>query len=62
LQDLTLDHRTSGGHVLDVIIDEAKLTADITPAFLMALPLGDDAFYTLDLSGNVEDETEKVEK
>lgn len=61
LHFLTSD-RISGGHVLDVVIDEATLTVDITPAFLMLLPLGDDAFYTLDLSADVEDETEKVEK
>ena len=32
LHFLTSD-RTSGGHVLDVVIDEATLTVDITPAF-----------------------------
>ena len=61
LHFLTSDH-TSGGHVLDVVIDEATLTVDVTPAFLMLLPLGNDAFYTLDLSSDVEDETKKVEK
>jgi len=61
LHFLTED-RTSGGHVLEVVIEEATLTVDVTSAFLLSLPVGDSAFYALDLTSDTEEATEKVEK
>jgi len=61
LHFLTSD-RTGGGHVLEMVIEDAVLTIDVTPAFLLSLPLGDSAFYMLDLSSDTQDATERVEK
>jgi acetolactate decarboxylase len=61
LHFLTSD-RTGGGHVLEMVIEDAVLTIDVTPAFLLSLPLGDSTFYMLDLSSDTQDATERVEK
>lgn len=60
LHFLTED-RTGGGHVLELVIEDAQLTVDVTPTFVLVLPLGDDAFYTLDLDVDTQDATEAVE-
>jgi acetolactate decarboxylase len=54
--------RTAGGHVLDLVIANATLMVDITPTFVLELPLGNEPFYTIDLSEDIEQATEAVEK
>lgn len=61
LHFLTSD-QTGGGHVLEVVIEQATLTIDVTPAFLLSLPPGDSAFNILDLGSDTQAATERVEK
>ncbi|WP_067075374.1 acetolactate decarboxylase [Methanoculleus horonobensis] len=52
--------RTAGGHVLDMVMAEGTVQVDTTMNFTMALPSGGD-FLTVDLSGDLSDDLEKVE-
>jgi acetolactate decarboxylase len=61
LHFLTADKK-AGGHILDFTVQEAKLTIDETPNFLMLLPGEGSDFYKLDLSGNKATDIQKAEK
>jgi acetolactate decarboxylase len=52
--------RTAGGHVLDMTLAEGTVQIDTTANFTMALPSGGD-FWTVDLSGDLSEDLEKVE-
>ena len=52
----------AGGHILDIKVQKATVYIDETPDFLMQLPGAGSDFYKLDLSGNTQEELEKVEK
>jgi len=52
--------RTAGGHVLDMVMAEGTVQVDTTMNFTMALPSGGD-FLTVDLSGDLSEDLEKVE-
>lgn len=54
------DDRTAGGHVLDMILAEGTVQIDTTANFTMALPSGGD-FWTVDLSGDLSEDLERVE-
>ncbi len=53
--------RTAGGHLLDMTVTEGSVQVDTTTNFSMALPLRGD-FWTVDLSGDLSDDLERVEK
>ncbi len=53
--------RTAGGHLLDMTVTEGSVQVDTTTNFTMALPLRGD-FWTVDLSGDLSDDLERVEK
>ncbi|MCE5338640.1 MAG: acetolactate decarboxylase [Methanomicrobiaceae archaeon] len=53
--------RTAGGHLLDMTVTEGSVQVDITTNLTMALPLNGD-FWTVDLSGDLSDDLEQVEK
>jgi acetolactate decarboxylase len=53
--------KQSGGHVIDFQIQNAKTEIDATPGFYMELPANMD-FYRIDLTGNKQDDLNKVEK
>jgi acetolactate decarboxylase len=60
LHFITAD-RTAGGHLLDITVPESSsVQVDITANFTMVLPAGD--FLTVDLSGDLSDDLERVEK
>ncbi len=52
--------RAAGGHLLDMTVAEGSVQIDTTTNFTMALPLGGD-FWTVDLSGDLSDDLERVE-
>jgi len=52
----------SGGHVLEFTIKQAVISVDYTSEFLMILPGEESDFYKLDLTGDSQDEIDKVEK
>jgi len=60
LHFLTADKR-SGGHVLELVISQAKVEIDDTPVFSVILP-NDRAFYTADLSRDQQADVEKIER
>lgn len=53
--------RTCGGHLLDVDVDEAVVSIDITSEFYLDLPLNGD-FLNADLGGDKTGALEKVER
>lgn len=55
------EDRKAGGHVLEIQVDNAIAQLDITPGFAMELPTSGD-FYSVDLSGDLQEELEKIEK
>jgi acetolactate decarboxylase len=61
LHFLTTDCK-AGGHVLDFAIKQATASVDYTSEFFMILPGEESDFYKLDLSGDNQEELEKVEK
>ncbi|PKL62551.1 MAG: acetolactate decarboxylase [Methanomicrobiales archaeon HGW-Methanomicrobiales-2] len=53
--------RSAGGHLLDMTVPEGcSVQIDMTPNFSMVLPAGD--FLAVDLSGDLSEELERVEK
>lgn len=52
--------RAAGGHVLEMTVAEGTVQVDTTMNFTMALPSGGD-FLTVDLSGDLSEDLEKVE-
>ncbi|MGV8175293.1 MAG: acetolactate decarboxylase [Methanothrix sp.] len=55
------EDRKAGGHILEIQVDNATAQMDITPGFAMELPTSGD-FYNVDLSGDLQEELEKIEK
>lgn len=55
-------NRNAGGHVLDFIVKQAVISVDYTSEFLMILPGEESDFYELDLTGDSQEEIEKIEK
>lgn len=53
--------RTGGGHLLDMTVAKGSVQLDATANLTMVLPPGGD-FWTVDLSGNLSDDLEQVEK
>jgi len=54
--------RTAGGHLLDITVPEGSgVQVDVTANFSMALPATED-FWTVDLSGDLSEDLERVEK
>jgi acetolactate decarboxylase len=54
--------RSAGGHLLDMTVPEGcSVQLDMTSNFTMALPASGD-FWTVDLSGDLSDDLERVEK
>ena len=53
--------RKAGGHILDLALGEALVELDLTPNIFMALPTAGD-FFSLDLTGDLSSDLEKVEK
>ncbi|MFA5317057.1 MAG: acetolactate decarboxylase [Dehalococcoidales bacterium] len=54
--------RDAGGHVLEFKVQQAVVSVDYTPDFLMILPDEESDFYKIDLSQDKEGELEKAEK
>ncbi len=55
------EDRKAGGHILEIQVANATVQVDITPGFAMELPTSGD-FYSVDLSGDLQEELEKIEK
>jgi acetolactate decarboxylase len=55
------EDRKAGGHILEIQVENATVQMDITPGFAMELPTSGD-FYNVDLSGDLQEELEKIEK
>jgi acetolactate decarboxylase len=54
--------RTAGGHLLDITVPEGcSVQVDVTANFSMVLPAAGD-FWTVDLSGDLSEDLERVEK
>jgi len=56
------DGQDAGGHVLEFKVHQASVMIDATSGFLLILPDRDSGFYEVDLSGNMQEEVDKVEK
>jgi acetolactate decarboxylase len=61
LHFLTADLQ-AGGHVLELTLDNASVSIDSTPEFLMILPDKNSDFYKQNLTGGSTEDIEKVEK
>ena len=59
--DFITGDRKAGGHILDLALGEALVELDLTPNIFMALPAAGD-FFSLDLTGDLSSDLEKVEK
>jgi acetolactate decarboxylase len=55
------DDRKAGGHILDLRVEGAEVALDVTPNIFMALPTAGD-FYDVDLSRDLQEDLERVEK
>ena len=55
------EDRKAGGHILDIQVANATAQVDVTPGFAMQLPSSGD-FYEVDLTGDLQEELEKIEK
>ncbi|HOO53399.1 MAG TPA: acetolactate decarboxylase [Methanothrix sp.] len=55
------DDRKAGGHILDLRVEGAEVDLDLTPNIFMALPTAGD-FFSVDLTGDLSSDLEKVEK
>jgi acetolactate decarboxylase len=53
--------RTTGGHVLDLALEDTPVVLDITPRFMVVLPESGD-FTEMDLSGNLSQELAELEQ
>ncbi|MDK2990122.1 MAG: acetolactate decarboxylase [Methanoculleus sp.] len=53
--------RAAGGHLLDMTLTEGTVQLGTTTNFTMRLPVGGD-FWMVDLSGDLSDDLERVEK
>jgi acetolactate decarboxylase len=60
LHAISMD-RTYGGHILDLMLENATVELDITPGFRMDLPASGD-FMGMDLTGEFSGELEVVEQ
>jgi acetolactate decarboxylase len=60
LHFITAD-RKAGGHILEIQVANATAQVDITPGFALELPTSGD-FYDVDLSHDLQEELEKIEK
>ncbi len=52
---------TRGGHVLKVSVDSAVASLDVTPGFVLALPMYDADFQNMDLSRNMDEAIHRAE-
>jgi acetolactate decarboxylase len=52
----------AGGHILNFTVTQATAYVDYTPQMLLILPEGDSDFYTLDLSGDDQEQIEEIER
>lgn len=55
------EDRKAGGHILEIQVANATAQVDVTPGFAMQLPSSGD-FYGVDLSRDLQEELEKIEK
>ena len=55
------EDRKAGGHILDIQVANATAQVDVTAGFAMQLPSSGD-FYEVDLTGDLQEELEKIEK
>jgi acetolactate decarboxylase len=55
------EDRKAGGHILEIQVDNATAQVDVTSGFAMELPTSGD-FYNVNLSGDLQEELEKIEK
>ena len=55
------EDRKAGGHILEIQVANATAQMDVTAGFAMQLPSSGD-FYEVDLTGDLQEELEKIEK
>ncbi len=55
------DNRDSGGHLLELMLQEGNVQVDYTTSFTMVLPANEE-FLEADLSVNRQEELEQVER
>jgi len=55
------EDRKAGGHILEIQVSDATAQVEVTPGFAMQLPSSGD-FYDVDLSGDLQEELERIEK
>jgi len=55
------EDRKAGGHILEIQVANATAQVDVTAGFAMQLPSSGD-FYNVDLSGDLQEELEEIEK
>ena len=55
------EDRKAGGHVLEIQVANATAQVDVTAGFAMQLPTSGD-FYNVNLSGDLQEELERIEK
>ena len=55
------EDRKAGGHILEIQVANATAQVDVTAGFAMQLPTSGD-FYEVDLTGDLQEELEKIEK
>ena len=55
-------NKDAGGHVLELKVEKAVASMDYTWGFMMILPSEDSDFYRINLTGDRQEELEKVEK
>jgi len=55
------EDRKAGGHILEIQLANATAQVDVTAGFAMQLPSSGD-FYEVNLSGDLQDELERIEK
>jgi len=56
------DAKDGGGHILDFKVQQATVSIDVTPDFLMILPSEGSDFYKIDLTPDNQEELEQAEK
>ncbi|HPA97994.1 MAG TPA: acetolactate decarboxylase [Methanothrix sp.] len=55
------EDRKAGGHILEIQVSNATAQVDVTAGFAMQLPSSGD-FYNVNLSGDLQEELERIEK
>jgi len=55
------EDRKAGGHILEIQVANATAQMDVTAGFAMQLPSSGD-FYNVNLSGDLQEELERIEK